>query len=122
QEVLARNALLQKNIAKAQTAISRASTLTAKSITIGLLASIRATQARVELARGTGSFAWKLAQEAVAKGKASHILATELDARLVAADVDAQLGRSSVAAERSAVAEIAKKHGLLLLARKASRR
>ncbi|HEX7832239.1 MAG TPA: FlgO family outer membrane protein, partial [Thermoanaerobaculia bacterium] len=122
QEVLARNALLQKNIAKAQTAISRASTLTAKSITIGLLASIRATQARVELARGNGSFAWKLVQEAVAKGKASHILATELDARIVAADVDAQLGRSSVAAERAAVAEIAKKHGLLLIARKASRR
>ncbi|MBV9497199.1 MAG: protein kinase [Acidobacteria bacterium] len=120
QETLARSALLQSKIADADRAMTRAKTLTKSSLTLALLAAIDATDARLSLAKGDADAAATQAKRAVTLATQSHVLATELEARLVSATIMQRAGHTVDArAERARVAEIAKQHGLLLIARKA---
>jgi len=121
QETQARVFLAQGRIADAEKSLSRARALTKSSRTLGLLGAITATEARVLLAQGRADAAAKRASEAAVLAEKSQILATILETRLVLAAAEAKRGNAAASKTmRAEVAERARAHRLLLIARKAA--
>ena len=122
QEVLARVLLAGREDATAAQALVRARELTKNSHTLGLLSAIAASEARLMIAQGELEPATRRASEAVSIAEKSHVLINELDARLVLANAETLRGHSPEGqAIRNSVAQRARAHGLLRIAKRTAR-